>query len=442
MNNQPPPDNESALADKEALRREIDRLLGDLATRLLGDQQAQQTVLAIAGTVMTAWSAGNPFKKIIAALALKTWPNLPATGAEDRSAGLAADLARLIVLRWRLRTREIRNNPHAMAENQAVFVRAFLDHIDLSAWKTLMETAKDGRIEAVQKVNEILSQYQGKHLVLLSTLPTIISLMANVAKSHVDTQLKVMPPEMLFEIFDGLNTRIDWEEVGRTLNGWFDLARRIHVGSDLGGDGVTPALRILTADVLKRIVSQIDPGRYAEAAAAKAGNREAIKNAVSDMMRTHPDFGKQMFMAAALSGNARVRGLKNRLQILADLPGQDLGTVVHGLTESLDEQELADLISLIAQITNAVYAANPDCLPASVAGLVAAVDFDQIRDLAESRLIPELFQAIRPLALILMPPIIHGLCDLLTPGPEGVDPELQAALDRLAGIRGGLNADR
>ena len=69
------------------LRKEIDRLLGDITVKLSSDEQKQQTVLSVAETVMSNWSAGNPFKKLISFLALKTMPTLPADGAESDRTG-------------------------------------------------------------------------------------------------------------------------------------------------------------------------------------------------------------------------------------------------------------------------------------------------------------------------------------------------------------------
>lgn len=422
----------------EALKKELDRLLGELAVHLLGDRQTQQTMQTVAGTVMSAWADGNPFKKILSLLALKTMPALP-PGNKGSLTDMAAILGRILVLRWMLRTREIQENPNGTAENQSAFIKTLLDNIDFSEWKTLLETSKEGRIDAARRLNEIMPQYQGKLLVLLAALPTVISIVANTLKLNLESQLKVLPPEMLFEILSGLNAHIDWKEAGRMLNDHYELVRRIHIGSSLGGDGVTPALRNLTGDMLKGVVSEIDPQRYVDAVAGGAGNREAIKNAVSDMMHAIPDFGKKMFTAAALSRNARIRGLKNRLQVLADLPDSDLHDVVNEVTEAFDEHELADLISLTVEITNNVYAGDPERIPKTVSALADSIDTEELRTLAENNLIPDLFQAIKPLALILMPPLINGICDWLTPAPEESSVELQAALSRLAGIMGASN---
>ena len=426
----------------EGLQKEIDRLLGDITVKLLGNEQNQQTVLSIAETVMSTWSAGNPLKRFLSFLALKTMPGLPASDDEHSAADIAADLGRLMMLRWMLQAHENRKNPSAAAEKITASVKAFLDNTDISAWKTMLESSKPGRIETARQINTLLAAYQGKLMAAMAAMPTVISIAANSLKSYLETQLKVMPPEMVFEVFSGLNGNIDWKEVGRTLDDRYELIRRLHIGSSLSGDGVNPALRNLAGDILKDIVSQIDPRRYAEAVSGKAEDREALKNAVSDMMRAYPDFGKNMFIAAALSKNARIRGMKNRLQVLADLPRNQLGEFVNELAESVDELELADLISLMVEVINSVYAAEPGRIPQTVSNLVASVDMDEITLLAESGLIGEIIKAVKPLALRLMPPLIHGLCDLLEPDPDETDQDLQEALTRLRGMMGVDHADR
>lgn len=425
----------------EAIKKEIDRLLGELTVKLLGDQEKQQTLLSIAGTVMSTWSAGNPFKRFLSFLALKSMPNLPALES-DRSADIAADLGRLMMYRWMLQDHENRQNPTASAEKLVTAFKAFLDNTDISAWKTMLESSKPGRIETARQLNDLLGEYQGKLMAATAALPAVISIAANSVKSYLETQLKIMPPEMVFEVFNGLNGKIDWKEVGRMLNDHYELVRRIHIGSSLSGDGVIPAVQNLVGDILKDIVSEIDPGRYSEAVAGKAENREAVKNAVSDMMRACPDFAKNMFVAAALSKNARIRGMKNRLQILADLPDKEREDMIAALTEAFDELELADLISLMTEVTNSVYATDPERIPQTVSNLVASVDMDEIGLLAENDLIRDTIKAVTPLALPLMPPLINGICDLLEPDPDDTNHELQEALTRLAGIMGVDNDDR
>ncbi len=425
----------------EGLQKEIDRLLGDITVKILGNEQQQQTVLSIVETVMATWAAGNPFKRFFSFLALKTIPNLPSSES-NRSADIAADLGRLMMFRWMLQTHENNKNPTGSAEKLTASVKAFLDNTDVSAWKTMLESSKPGRIETARQLNELLGEYQGKLMAATAALPTVISIAANSLKSYLETQLKIMPPEMVFEVFNGLNGNIDWKEIGRMLNDHYELVRRIHIGSSLSGDGVTPAVQNLVGDILKDIVSEIDPRRYAEAVAGKAEDREAVKNAVSDMMRAYPDFGKNMFIAAALSKNARIRGMKNRLQILADLPEKDLSDMIKALTEAFDELELADLISLMAEVINSVYASDPERIPQTVSNLVASVDMDEIGLLAENDLIRDIIKAVKPLALPLIPPLIHGICDILEPDPDDTDHELQEALIRLKGIMGVDNDDR
>ena len=425
----------------EECQKEIDRLLGDITVKLLGDEQRQQTVLAIAQTVMSSWSAGNTLKRLLSFLVLKSWPGLPAAES-DCSTDIAADLGRLMMFRWMQQARENEQNPTAAAEKLTAFVRAVLDNTDVSAWKDMLESSKPGRLETARQLNELLAEYQGKLMAATAALPTVISIAANSFKSYLETQLKILPPEMVFEVFSGLNGNIDWKEVGRMLNDRYELVRRIHIGSNLSGDGVTPALQNLVGDILKGIVSQIDPSRYAEAVSGKAEDREAIKNAVSDMMRAFPDFGKNMLIAAALSQNARIRSMKNRLQVLADLPRNQLGQVVAELAESFDELELADLISLVAEVTNTAYAADPNRIPQTVSNLVASIDMEEVRLMSENGLIRNIIKAVSPLFMPLMPALIHGICDLLTPDPDETDPELQAALTRLNGILGVNHADR
>ncbi len=427
----------------EAIREEINRLLGDISVRLLGDPQRQQTALSIAETVMATWSAGNPLKKLISYFALKSLPMLPADDAQnDRAVNIAADLGRLMVLRWTLQARENQADPSAAGEKTATFIQTFLENTDVSAWKTMLEASRASKIDSVRRLNEVLTEYQGKLLVVLAALPTIINIAANSARSYLEAQLKVLPPEMVFEIFNGLNEQIAWKDVGRMINDHFEMSRRIHIGSLLAGDGSKSALQNLAADALKEIVSEIEPERYAEARTARAGNKEALKNAVSDMMHACPNFAKKMLAAAALSQNAAIRGMKNRLQVMADMPDDDRDDAVEQFADAFDEQELADLASLMVQTANIIYAGNPERIPQAVSTLAACVDDGELMELAQSGLIRDLFRAIKPLAVILMPAIIDGIGDLLTPEPDEDNEDLQAALTRLSGIMGDLNANQ
>lgn len=433
----PSPDRPS---DRETLQREIESLAGDIIVKLISRESSQQLFQVIVEKVLTAWAGTNPAKRVPAALLKKTVPRMKPPAAETDPAGLAADIGGLLKRRWQLQAAARQDNPRAEGERLTGFLREFLENTDFSEWKAAVEAGRESRLNLFQEINQLLPDYHGKALVLLAALPSLISVTSQGLENFFETQLEVLPPDMLFEINEGVNDLINWPEVGQMLNDYHELRARLHTGSLLAGDDDTPALQEMLTGILDDITTTLDMDKLVASGAATAGNREALENAVATVMTARPEFGRAIWLIRIKRLNARIRTAGHRLRSLTDCPEESFEKLLGEFEDSFDSLELADFVSVCLELVSRIQQERPDFFSNLLETILTAIDPDDLR-LTWTPLINEFFTAIKPVAAPLMPAVINGISDLLTPEPGQDEAELKAALNRLNSSLRGQNLD-
>ncbi len=428
--------------EKTADDAEMASLLGSILSKILSNEDLQHSFRQVLQTVLSEWAGQNPFKRLSAFLAANAIPTLPPAEDKDQlRSEMAAEIGRLLMYHWQRRAHEFRENPQQAGVQAAAFITEFLENTDFSEWKAMIENSRESRLHLFRTINELIPEYHGKLLVGMATLPALISIAANGLKIFLETQLKVMPPDMLFEINSGINEQIDWTEISRVINDYNDLKTRVHVGSSLAGDGVTPALQSLAAAILSGIAGDLDLEKMTEARIAGAERREAIENAMSDVMTRFPEFAEKKLSGRAAVFNARLRAARNRLKTISDLPEENFNRFLKEVENSFDALELADLITISTDLIVRVMETRPHLVAETTGKIAATIDPDSLEE-AGSALIPDFFRAIKPALTPLMPSLIHGLCDLATPEDGEEDGETTEALTRLGRLLGGQNVDQ
>ena len=93
------------------------------------------------------------------------------------------------------------------------------------------------------------------------------------------------------------------------------------------------------------------------------------------------------------------------------------------------------------EVVNIIHEDDPKLLPGLFTGLFAAIDLSELTAAGEGA-VRECMKAVRPAAAPLMPVVIEGLCDILTPTVDTNENDLDDALARLTNILGGRNGHR
>ena len=118
------------------------------------------------------------------------------------------------------------------------------------------------------------------------------------------------------------------------------------------------------------------------------------------------------------------------MDLLADLPEEEVNEAMSAGLSDLDTQELGETINTTLRLLNSLRRTHPEALPGVLAGIAATIDIDELKETA-TWMVPSAVTAVKPLAVAMMPSVIRGLADLLTPEPGDDTDELDAAIAQL-----------
>ena len=116
-----------------------------------------------------------------------------------------------------------------------------------------------------------------------------------------------------------------------------------------------------------------------------------------------------------------------------------LNAAISESVSDLDTYEIAELVNGICRVLNRAHKMKPDILSSLACGIADSVDPGEIEKTLKW-LIPDLVQAVKPLAPVIIPELIRGLSEMINPdgGYQSLEQakaikELKATLSRAAG---------
>ncbi|MFW5988889.1 MAG: hypothetical protein ACOCPQ_01515, partial [Desulfosudaceae bacterium] len=121
-------------------------------------------------------------------------------------------------------------------------------------------------------------------------------------------------------------------------------------------------------------------------------------------------------------------------------PEESFEKLLGEFENSFDSLELTDFVSVCLELVSRIQQERPDFFSGLLETILAAIDPDDL-NLTWTPRINEFFTAVKPVAAPLMPAIINGISDLLTPEPGRDEMELKAALNRLNSTLRGQELD-
>jgi hypothetical protein len=106
----------------------------------------------------------------------------------------------------------------------------------------------------------------------------------------------------------------------------------------------------------------------------------------------------------------------------------------------LDTYEIAGLVNTACRVANRIHDSKPDIVSNALSGVVDSVDPEEVKRTFEW-LVPQVVDAIKPLAATVMPQLIRSLSELISPDDGTASPDYKIAMDSLrtalaAGSRG------
>ena len=329
-------------------------------------------------------------------------------------------------------------DPEGFAEALEHPIRNLIASLDFGELKEAMDGSEEAIVASVRMVNTTIWDYPAKFICLVSLLPTVANIILRSARETL-TPIHAQAPDVLADVVFSLLRSLNGKAAGDLVNGLAEVVRQTHTGSALIGDQGLPQfgadLRILLAD----FVSALNPEVIVKARTALAEDMETIRNAWTETMAERPDLFLASLRHSADRRNPQIRATRREVDLLADLPEDEVNEAISAGLSDLDTQELGETINTTLRLLNSLRRSHPEALPGVLAGVAATIDTDELKD-AASWIVPSAITAVKPLAVAIMPSVIRGLADLLTPEPGDDTDEMVAAIAQLKTALQGVKA--
>ncbi|MHB8139024.1 MAG: hypothetical protein ACYDGO_11660 [Smithellaceae bacterium] len=320
-------------------------------------------------------------------------------------------------------------NPEGFAEAMEDPIRNLIASIDFGELKEAMDGSEEAIVASVRMVNTTIWDYPAKFICLASLLPTVANIILRSARETL-VPLHAQAPDVLADVVFSLLRSLNGKAAGDLVNGLAEVIRQTHTGSALIGDQGLPQfgadLRILLAD----FASALNPEVIIKARTALAEDMETIRNAWTETIAERPDLFLASLRHSADRRNPQIRATRREVDLLADLPKDEVNEAISAGLSDLDTQELGETINTVLRLLNSLRHSHPEALPSVLAGVAATIDTDELKE-AASWIVPSAVTAVKPLAGVVMPPLIRGLAELLTPEPGDDMDETAGAIAQL-----------
>jgi hypothetical protein len=444
--------------DKSA--RQQPAFLDDLVRAFVHTAEFKTILRSAVPEVASQWAGKNPLKKMAAGIiarniqksftpqdveppslinailgvldnALREASTLPGEERSRLTATLTGEIDAGIIGSIITRMAALINTVHTsepvfISENARGNFRRFIESVDFGEIKEAVDGSHEDFTAIVRMANEEMWQYPAKMICLLSLLPAAVNMTVSAVKETLKP-IHAHAPDVLADVIFSLMRSLNGKAAGELVNSLAEVVRQTHTGSALIGDQGLPQFGADTRIILKDFASALEPQVIAKARTALAEDMETIRNAWTDIMTQRPDLFLSGLRHAAERRNPRIRATRREFDLLTDLPAEDVNEALSAGLSNLDTQELGETINTVLRLLNSLRRSHPKALPQVLAAIATTIDTDELKEAAQW-IVPSAVAAVKPLAGAVMPPLIRGLAELLTPEPGDDREEMDAAI--------------
>jgi hypothetical protein len=320
-------------------------------------------------------------------------------------------------------------NPEDFATALEHPIRNLIATLDFGELKEAMDGSEEAIVAGVRMLNKTIWDYPAKFICLVSLLPTVANIVLRSAREILEP-LHAQAPDVLADVVLSLLRNLNGKAAGDLINGLAEVVRQTHTGSALIGDQGLPQFGADLRTLLVDFVSALDHEVIVKARTALAEDMETIRNAWTETMAERPDLFLAFLRHSADRRNPQIRATRREMDLLADLPEDDVNQAISQGLSDLDTQELGETINTTLRLLNSLRRSQPEALPKILAGIAATINTDELKE-AAGWIVPTAVAAVKPVASAIMPAVIRGLAELLTPEPGDDGDEMATAIAQL-----------
>jgi hypothetical protein len=386
--------------------------------RIVGKKMRSTGSKALVSAVMKEsinnWSKDSKVKKKLAAPVLWVATKVGKPNPNEQDKQLAADVGALLTSLARKVNADHASGKTLHDEKQGEAIDAFLQNMDFGEVLEMIEGADPHVIESIRTFNQQLWKYPAKAGALTVIAIALMNTSIKGAREIMRPIEEQFSPDLLADLILSIIRDVNGTNAANLTNTVFELIRRVHTGSLLIGKGGKPLLQTYLTGFFRDYYTARDPELARKARICLAEDQETIANAKADALDANSRMVLSLLSSLGKVTSCKVRGKSRKWRILEDVEKAGFNAAVSESVSDLDTHEVAGLINTACSVLDRVHDAKPDVVSNLVGGIVDSIDSEQVRRISKW-LIPDLVEALRPLAPIVLPELIKGFNELVTP---------------------------
>jgi hypothetical protein len=416
----------NAADNKDELARVSARIIGEIIR-----SSGTRTLLAeVVKDLMSPWAIKGGIRSGIVSSANWVVSKVLRPGKNGKGKGISADVGRLLTT-WAKKVNAFHGTDAACdIGKRGDAIHSFLSNTDFGEIREMVEGSDPYVLKTLEAFNEHLWKYPAKVGTLVATMIPLMNTFIKASREILVPIEKKIGPDLLADIMLSLVKGINGADTAKLINSLSEVIRRVHTGSLLLGKGGKPLFQIYLTDLLHDCLSGMDPELSKKIRIIFAQDREAMANAMAEALIDNPHITLSCLASLGPVKTSDIRAQTRKLSVIEEIHPDGLKTALSEGMSDLDTYEIAGLVNTVCRVVNRIHEAKPDIVSNTLSGVVDSVDFEEVRRTARW-LVPDVVDAVRPLAAAVMPQLIKSLSELINPDGVHASPEHKSAMESL-----------
>ncbi|MEN6446451.1 MAG: hypothetical protein ABFD70_01760 [Syntrophaceae bacterium] len=406
--------------------------LARVSARIIGETirsaGARALLAEVAKDLLGAWASRGGIRAGVARPARWIVSKILRPGQKDSGRGISADVGRLLTLLARKVNADHADRTACHVATRGNAIQSFLSHTDFGEIREMVETSEPCVLKTIEAFNEQLWKYPAKVGTLVATVIPLMNTLTKASREVLVPIEKAIGPDLLADILLSVVKGIDGAETAKLINTGREVIRRVHTGSLLLGKGGKPLFQIYLTDLLHDCLREIDPKLVKQIRVIFAEDREAVANAFASALSHNPELTLSSLASFGLVKTSDIRARARKLGVMEEIDLEGLKSALSESMSDLDTYEIAGLVNIALKVANKIHAAKPDIVSNALSGVVDSVNAEEVRKTLQW-LIPDVVDAVKPLASTVMPSLIKALSELISPDDGFASPEHREAME-------------
>ncbi len=392
--------------------KEITEVISRIVLKVIKTPATFPLVWTIVEGLLKEWSADSKVKKIVAYPVKKILPKGASSDNEKPATSMAADVGRLLTLLAVSINKERETYPDRHSWNRGETVKDFLVNTDFGEIVETVVKSEEGVKPTMDAFNEVLWTYPTKFTSIVAMLGPLARIIVKTVNEVLVPINRDVGPDLLADIFGVLLRDCKPEEIARLVDGVGEVIRKAHTGSLLIGKGDKSKLDLYLDDIMKAYHGAKNQYLQKMLPVYLGEIRESIANSSARSLMENEEIFLAQIASLGSVKSSDVKVANARLRVYEAADAEKLGAVMDEAVKEFDTYEAADLVNLTCKVLNRLHDAKPDLIGSLLSGVVDSISTDEVAKTAQW-LVPDVVNAVKPLAQAMMPELLKGLAELI-----------------------------